>query len=126
MVAQEAKTSTKEIAQRLAQYCRKAEWEKAQRELYAENATSTEPYATPDFDQVTKGLNNIIEKGRKFDSMVEEMHSLEVSEPLVTDSAIAFTLTMDVTMKGQGRMKMPELCLYRVKDGKIVSEEFFV
>jgi ketosteroid isomerase-like protein len=126
MVAQEAKTSTKEIAQRLVQYCRKAEWEKAQRELYAENATSTEPYPTPDFDQVTKGLNKIIEKGRKFDSMVEKMHSLEVSEPLVTDSAIAFTLTMDVTMKGQERMKMPELCLYRVKDGKIVSEEFFV
>jgi hypothetical protein len=29
-------------------------------------------------------------------------------------------------MKGQGRMNMGELCVYRVKDGKIVSEEFFL
>ena len=28
--------------------------------------------------------------------------------------------------KGKGRMKTSELCLYKVKDGKIVSEEFFV
>jgi hypothetical protein len=126
MVAQESQVSTQEIAKRLVEYCRKAEWEKAQRELYAENATSTEPYETPDFEKVTKGLKAIVEKGNKFSAMVDKMHSLEVSEPLVTETAIAFTLTMDVTMKGQERMKMPELCLYRVKDGKIISEEFFV
>jgi hypothetical protein len=27
-------------------------------------------------------------------------------------------------MKGQGRMQMAELCVYEVKDGKIVSEQF--
>jgi ketosteroid isomerase-like protein len=32
---------------------------------------------------------------------------------------------MDVTMKGQGRMKMDEIAVYGVKDGKIVSEQFF-
>jgi hypothetical protein len=32
---------------------------------------------------------------------------------------------MDVTMKGQGRMQMTELCVYVVKDGKIVSEQFY-
>ncbi len=31
---------------------------------------------------------------------------------------------MDVTMKGQDRMAMPELCVYEVKDGKIASEQF--
>jgi hypothetical protein len=46
--------------------------------------------------------------------------------PLVAGNSIAFTLTMDITMKGQGRMKSPELCVYQVKDGKIISEEFFV
>jgi hypothetical protein len=29
-----------------------------------------------------------------------------------------------MTMKGQGRMNMGELCVYDVKDGKIVSEAF--
>jgi ketosteroid isomerase-like protein len=32
---------------------------------------------------------------------------------------------MDVTMKGGQRMKMDEVCVFKVKDGKIVSEEFF-
>jgi hypothetical protein len=32
---------------------------------------------------------------------------------------------MDVTMKGRGRMNLEEICVYQVKDGKIVREEFF-
>jgi len=33
---------------------------------------------------------------------------------------------MDVTMKGQARSSFEELCVYRVKDGKIISEQFFM
>lgn len=117
---------TQEIADRLVALCRKAKWTDAQNELYAADAVSIEPYATPAFDKETKGLPAILEKGRKFDAMVETMHSLTVSDPLVAASSFAVTMSMDVTMKGQGRMKMSELCLYHVKDGKIVSEEFFV
>jgi hypothetical protein len=35
-------------------------------------------------------------------------------------------MRLDMTMKGQGRMDMAELCVYQVKDGKIISEQFFV
>ena len=58
--------------------------------------------------------------------MVEKIHAIECSEPLVARNAIAFTLEMDMTMRGKGRMKSPELCVYTVTDGKIVTEEFFV
>jgi len=44
----------------------------------------------------------------------------------VAGSSFACTMHMDVTMKGQGRMDMTELCVYQVKDGKIVSEQFHV
>jgi ketosteroid isomerase-like protein len=118
--------TTQEIANKLVDLCKKGEWETAQRELYADDVVSIEPYATEDFQKETKGLQAIIEKGRKFDSMVQEVHSLEVSEPLVATDSIAFKMTMDITMKGKGRMAMPELCVYEVKDGKIVSERFFV
>jgi len=117
---------TQEIAKKLAAYCGKADWESAHKELYAENAISIEPYSTPEFEKETKGLKAIREKGKKFDSMVEKIHTIEVSEPLIAGSSIAFTLGMDVTMKGKGRMNSPELCVYQVKDGKIISEEFFV
>jgi hypothetical protein len=32
---------------------------------------------------------------------------------------------MDVSLKDQGRVKMDEIALYEVQDGKIVSEQFF-
>lgn len=115
---------TKDIADKLVAHCRQAKWETAQRELFAENAVSREPYATPAFDQETKGLAAIIEKGRKFETMIEQLHSLTVSDPLVAANAFAVTMAMDVTMKGQPRMQMSELCVYEVKDGKIVSEQF--
>ena len=118
--------TTTEIANRLVAYCRKAEWEAAQKELYAKDARSIEPYATPDFEKETKGLQGILAKGVTFGKLVEKMHSIEVSEPIVATNSFAFTITMDVTMKGQERMKMPELCVYLVKDGKIISEEFFI
>ena len=118
--------TTKEIAERLVTHCRKSAWEAAQRELYADNAISIEPYAMPQFEQETKGLSAILEKGKRFSAMVETMHSLTVSEPLVAGSSFACTMQMDVTMKGQGRMNMTELCVYDTKDGKIVSEQFHV
>jgi hypothetical protein len=116
----------KEIAKKLTAYCRKADWDGAQNELYDEHAISIEPYATPDFEKETRGLKAILEKGRKFESMVEKVHKIEVSDPLVVENSIAFTLSMDITMKGKGRMNAPELCVYQVKDGKIISEQFFV
>lgn len=118
--------TTEEIAQRLVTLCREAKWEAAQTELYADDAVSFEPYATPVFEKETRGRAAIIEKGRKFDAMVETMHSLTVSDPLVATDSFACTMRLDVTMKGQGRMDMRELCVYEVKDGKIVSEQFHV
>ena len=116
--------TTKEIAERLVAYCRKAQWAAAQTELYAEEAVSIEPEASPAFAKETRGRAAIIEKGHTFDAMVETMHGITVSEPVVAPGSFACTMSLDVTMKGQGRMQMSELCVYAVKDGKIVSEQF--
>ena len=118
--------TTQEIANRLAELCRKGEFEAAQRELFAEDAVSIESHETPDFPKVTRGLGAIYEKGRKFMSMLEQVHGCTASEPLVAGNAIAMTLGMDVTMKGRGRTHMEEICVYEVKDGKIASEQFFM
>jgi len=118
--------NTQEIANRLVELCRQGQFETAQKELYADDALSVEPYSTPEFKKEVRGLPAIFEKGEKWKSMVEENHSVTVSDPLVVGNAIAFTLDMDVTMKGNNRMSMTELCVYKVKDGKIISEEFIV
>lgn len=118
--------STTEIANRLVELCSKGEFETAQKELFADDAISIEPHATPDFQQETKGLKAIFEKGRKWGEMVQESHGMKVSQPLVGQNSFACTMNMDVTMKGRGRMQMTELCVYNVKDGKVVSEQFFM
>jgi hypothetical protein len=114
-----------QIADRLVELCRKGEFEKAQKELFAEDAISIEPQASPGFEKETKGLSGILEKGNQFNSMLEEAHGITVSDPIVAGNAIAFSLDMDVTMKERGRSTMSEICVYEVKDGKIISERFF-
>ncbi len=118
--------TTNEIAKRLAELCRQGQYDTAQKELYADDALSIEPYPSPAFEKETKGLAAIIEKGHQWESMVKETHSLTVSEPLVAGNSFAFTLRMDITMIEQGRIDMTELCVYQVKDGKIVSEQLFM
>ena len=118
--------SAKEIAGRLAELCRERKWEEAQKELFADDAVSIEPHASPAFEKETKGLNAIIEKGHKFESMTQEMHRIDVSEPIVAGNAISFKLTMEITMKGRPKETWEEICIYQVKDGKIVSEQFCI
>ena len=118
--------STQEIAKRLVELCRQGQFETAQQELFASDATSIEPYATPEFQKETKGLQAITEKAKKWEGMVETMNALEVSEPLVATTSFAVTMRMDVVMKQGGQMNMTELCVYQIKDGKIISEQFFV
>jgi len=118
--------TTVEIANRLVELCKKGDFEGAQKELFAEDAVSIEPHGTPDFEKETKGLEAIIEKGKKWSEMVEEYHDMKVSDPLVAENSFGVTITMGITMKGRGRMDMTELCIYHVKDGKIISEQFFM
>jgi len=121
-----AKMTTKEIAKRLKKLCDKGDWEGAHRELYAKDAVSIEPEASGGFEKESHGLDAIIEKGKKWQSMVSEVHEIEVSEPMVAGNTFAVTMRMDMTMKDKKRSDMTELCVYHVKDGKIISEQFFM
>jgi hypothetical protein len=116
--------TTQEIAERLVGLCREGKVEAAQKELYAADAINIERYGTPAFPKETKGLNAIIEKGRKFGAMIEQVHSISISDPLVAGNAFACAMRMDLTIKGHGRLSVDELCVYEVEDGKIVSERF--
>ena len=118
--------STKDIATRLAAHCQTRNWSAAHKELYAPDAVSIEQEASPAFPKESRGLEAIAKKGETFDSMVEEVYSTTVSQPLIAGDSFALTLTMDLSMKGKGRMTMSEICVYVVEGGKIVSEQFFM
>ncbi|MEP6465400.1 MAG: nuclear transport factor 2 family protein [Parafilimonas sp.] len=118
--------TTKEIADRLIELCRKGDFETTQSELFADDVISIEPHATPDFEKETKGIKAVKEKGDKWNEMVETNHNITVSDAVIATNSFAITMRMHVTMKGKGEMDMTELCVYEVKDGKIISEQFFM
>ena len=116
--------TTKEIAERLVALCRQGNFETAQRELYATDAVNIEPYATATFAKETKGLDAILEKGSRFAAMIEQVHSVSVSDPLIAGDSFACGMQLELTIKGHGRLSLNELCIYGVRDGKIISEQF--
>ena len=95
-----------------------------QDELYADDVMSIEPEGAPGLRTV-QGKQALKEKAKQFQDMIEEMHGGWCSEVLVGGDYLTCAMGMDVTMKGMGRVKMEEVCVYKVKDGKVVSEQFF-
>jgi hypothetical protein len=120
----EAVMTTQEVANRLSELFKQGKWMEAQEELFSNDAVSIEPPHAQGL-QTVDGLDAIRKKGQQFSEMVEEMHGGWSGEPIVGGNHIAVAMGMDVTMKGAGRMKMEEVCVYEVKDGKVVKEQFF-
>ncbi|MBL6448537.1 nuclear transport factor 2 family protein [Fulvivirga sp. 29W222] len=115
--------TVREVANRLVDLCRKGQFDTAEHELYADNILSLEPDNTP--GQRVEGIKGKLEKSKHFNEMTEEIHSMEISDPIIADNFFAISMKLDVTMKGVGRTTMEEICVYEVENGKIVTERFF-
>jgi hypothetical protein len=116
--------TTKEIANRFYELTQQGKFEQIHDELFSKQAASIEPPHAQGLKTVT-GMDQIKQKGKDWNEMVQEMHGGTSSEPQVAGNHFTVAMSMDVTMKGQKRMTMDEICLYEVKDGKIVKEQFF-
>lgn len=75
--------------------------------------------------QTVKGRDALKAKVEKWGELVQEVHSIEVSDPLIAANFICLKMTYDVTRSDVGRSLGEEICLYTVEDGKIVREQFF-
>ena len=124
MTTQEAVMTTQDVANRFHELAQNGQWQQIQDELFGDNAVSIEPEHAPGL-QTASGIDAIREKGRKFNEMLEEVHGGYSNEPQVAGNFFSMAMGMDATMKGQGRMKFDEICVYEVRDGKIVREQFF-
>jgi hypothetical protein len=115
--------TTQEVANKFYEYMQQGAFDKIYGELYSPNATSEEAPGS-DWGKA-EGMNAIHEKGKKWNEGLEEMHGGSTAHPLVGGDYFACHMTMDFTPKGGPRTNMSEIALYKVKDGKIVSEQFF-
>ncbi|MEL6989896.1 MAG: nuclear transport factor 2 family protein [Bacteroidota bacterium] len=116
--------TTKEVADQLVNLCRTGQYEEAQNSLYADHCVSVEPEGAM-WSQRVEGMEAIKQKGAQWAAMVEEVHSAEVSDPIVAGGHFAVTMKNDVTFKEGGRQQIEEVAVYEVADGKIVKEQFF-
>jgi limonene-1,2-epoxide hydrolase len=115
--------TTQEVADRFYQLAQQGNFDQIQEELYDENVKSIEP-AHSNWQNV-QGLDKVREKAKQWQDMTEEMHGGYTNKPQVAGNFFTCIMGMDVTIRGQGRMKMDEVAVYEVKDGKIVLEHFF-
>ncbi len=116
--------TTQQVANRLIELCRKGQIQQAGEELYSDEILSLEPDHS--FVKTAKGKLAVGKKGEQFASMVEERHGGSFSDPVVGGRYFSVAMILDATIKGHGRMVLEEICVYEVKDGKIVSEQFFL
>jgi ketosteroid isomerase-like protein len=114
--------NTQEVAEKLVALCREGKNEEAISELYADNVVSLEAEGVP--SPKTSGKEAVAEKSKHWMTTVEEIHSAYISDPLISGDVFAISMEMDVTFKETGRREIKEICVYVVKDGKIVSDQF--
>ena len=115
--------TTQQIADRLVALCRNGQMLEAEQELFADDVKSIEPEHSP--VKSATGKIAVLEKGKAFAASIEERHGGAISDPVVGGKYFSISMQLDATFKGAGRMVMDEVCLYEVRDGKIISEQFF-
>lgn len=120
----ETMLTTSQVAKRFYQLAQSGKWYEIQDELFDQNAKSIEPAGSKGLQTVT-GLDAIRKKGKDWEAMIEQVHGGYCNEPQVGGNYFACAMGVDLTMKGQPRSNMDEIALYEVRDGKIVSEQFF-
>lgn len=117
--------NTMEISRKLVELCKQGKNMEALDTLFAEDMVSVEAVAVPGMEQEAKGLAAVKEKNEWWGAN-HEVHSASVTGPWPNGDRFVVGYEFDVTNKPSGkRIKMDEVGLYTVRDGKIVREEFF-
>ena len=121
---QQKTMKTQEIADRFHELAQKEKWFEIQDEFFSEDVKSVDPEGSPYFGYA-EGKSAVRKKGENFVKRIEAVHSLRTSAPIVAGNHFVVVREKDITVRPHGRIKINELMLYEVRDGKIVLEQFF-
>lgn len=113
-----------EVAARFHTLAQQENWFRIQDELFADNVRSIDPPGSP-YLGYAEGKAAVRKKGEDFVKKISGLHHAFTSAPLVSGDHFAVGREIDITVQGHGRIQMNQIMLYEVKDGKIVSEQFF-
>ena len=117
--------NTIEVAKKMVELCQQGNNMEALDTLFSPDIVSVEAGAMPGMEREARGLAAVKAKGEWWMAN-HEVHSASVTGPWPHDDRFVVGFQYEVTNKQSGqRMKMDEVGLYQVQDGKIVREEFF-
>jgi len=116
--------TTKEVAARFNELAKQEKWFEIQGELFADNVKSIDPPNSPYFGYA-EGKAAVRKKGEDFVKRIEAAHRRYTTEPIIAGNHFAVGREVDITVQGHGRIQINEIMLYEVKDGEIISEQFF-
>ncbi|GAB3933786.1 SRPBCC family protein [Larkinella terrae] len=113
-----------EVAARFHELAQQEKWFEIQDELFANDVRSLEPAHSPYFES-TAGKVPVRQKGEDWVKRVEAGHRMHTTAPVVGGNHFAVGREVDITVQGHGRIQLNEIMLYEVKNGQIISEQFF-
>ena len=119
--------TTQDIANRYYELARDSKWTEIQDELHDDNVLCQEPEhaASRGIQVLTKGKEALKAKSAANREKIEAIHDQSCGEPIVAGDFFSVALKRDVTYKGRPRVKLEELGVFEVRDGKIVWELFY-
>ncbi len=116
--------TNQELATGLVNLCKEGKFYEATETYYADNCVSVEAMSFNGMPRETVGKPAILGKSAWW-AGAHEVHSMAVEGPFISPEYFAVKFDLDVTVKSTGqRMRMSEVGLYTVVDGKIVRDEF--
>jgi len=121
---QQQTLTTAQVAARFNELAQQEKWFDIQDEFFADDIKSIDPPNSPYFGYA-EGKTAVRKKGEDFIKKVLGFHGAYTTQPVVAGNNFAVGRGIDITAEGFGRVKIDQIMLYEVKDGKIVIEQFF-
>ncbi len=125
METKEAIMTIDEIADSFVNWRNNDNAAKLRAELYNPDIESIEEGNTTEIGHV-KGMEGLKKKGQGL-SRDFEVHDIKASHPVVADNWFSVKFEIDTTDKRSGeRCKLSEIGVYKVEEGQIVKEHYFM
>ncbi len=115
--------TTQEVANQYYHLATQNKWQDIVALFYHDDIVNQEPPNSKHAGE-TRGLTAVREKAARFQNSIQKMHSAYLTPPLVAGNLFAIGMGQDNTYKEDGRSKFDEFCIFTVRNGKIVREEF--
>lgn len=112
-----------EVAKKLVELLREGKFFEVYDELFHPDAHHIELQSEHFSD--LKGVDAIKAKDAAMSEHIEDIESMEVGDAIVAAKYIAIPYKITARLKGGNLMALDEIIVYEVKDGKILSEQFF-